>query len=146
MTTTNVQKAVAKAVTGKFAPDATINRIINLANHDLYFGPIQYDPIEEDEDFDFCQSEGIATASGEFDFSAACKRISDYADDLPSTLYYDYDADLLFESEPEGELVDTGEVNEDGEPVMEYFEPESYYIVEYREIRRILLGEVAQYL
>lgn len=53
-------------------------KLINLANSELYFGPLNEDMCESEEDWKLYQS-----------FTSACKRIREGLKDVPRKLYYD---------------------------------------------------------
>lgn len=99
--------------------------LIRLAWFDLWYGPFTGD-IEGEE------------YPG---WVAASERLAEIRDALPITLYVDLDCDYVGEEEPEGFEEDTGEVDEDGNPILEWVEPEEYYTVDRDDIARAVLGK-----
>ena len=90
---------------------------INRCRYDLYYGPLYLD--EDGEDCS-CFDEG----AHQFDFSGACTTISDYfADHVPCVVYHEDWSGCILESLPEGEEVETGVLDEDGEPILEWVDP-----------------------
>lgn len=61
---------------------------------------------------------------------SAANALREWVNDLPSTLYYDAVAEYISESEPTGEEIDG-----------EWYEPESYYVIETCDIIEALFGK-----
>lgn len=70
----------------------------------------------------------------------AAAALRDWIADLPCTLYIDEDG-FVSTSEPEGDEVDLGEVDDDGNPVLTWCDPSPYYVVEGRELIECLFGK-----
>ncbi len=66
--------------------------------------------------------------------------LRDFINDLPSTLYYDADCGCIMDLEPEGEEWDTGEVDADGDPIMQWSDPSDYWTLDRRDIVEALFG------
>lgn len=94
-----------------------VQRLINNANRDLYFGPSVAD-------------------DGYPGFRLACEAISDAVSDIEDT-YIDEDG-FIFDREPEGETCpETGE----------WIEPAPYYLIDARDLVSKVVGkELAKYL
>lgn len=126
--------AIATAIEEAYKPSDAIVKLINLANNDLYNGPI--DSFEKVE--------------GWPGFSKACAAISDALDNLwPGSLYFDEDCGALMEKEPQGEYLngETMEPCDSDDDGAEYFEPSPYYEIERSEFMRAVVGhELAGYL
>lgn len=143
MATRNIQKEISNAVreylkeTGAFSEYD--ERVASLANMDLWLGPLTLDDGTEDADFAKLHADGLVDSEGRLNFSNACDYLRGL--DIPGQLYYDEDAGMVMQSEPEGEEIE----GEDGEP--EYIEPAPYYSVDASEIARAIFGrELAPYI
>ena len=114
-------------------------RVINLATYDLYWGPVDFDDDDNDEDFEALAKLGIVCReSSAFYFGAALDYLRDI--DLPDTLYYYPEWGGLSDTEPEGYMASDAGMLEDGEE--DYFiEPEEYFTVDAGDIRDAIFGE-----
>lgn len=98
--------------------DEDLKRLIRQANFDLYFG---------------CYEEDYPG------FKSAIEEIRQFADYLPSELYYDSNCGCLLDKLPEPEF---------DEELGEYIKPylDDIYELDFKSIRSIVLGECANYL
>jgi hypothetical protein len=136
MDTKKIDSVVEKYLLEKFPMNKDTLRLRNVANYDLYFGLVG-DCVDEPAGID----DGWIYPG----FSSACDTLRAYADELPSELWVDVDCDCVMENEPEEE--DSGETDENGEPI--YYEPvwESIYHYDRRDILRAIFGrELPSYL
>lgn len=116
------------------AADPDTMKHASMADWDLYYGPgVERDPGDD----------GPAYPG----FGPACEIIKAAVDAVvPSDLCVLTDCDILVETEPEGCEMDTGEVDDDGEPVMEWCEADEYVGYDRRAILRATFGALADYL
>jgi hypothetical protein len=125
-------KLVAKHFREKMPAD--IQRLANLAYCDLYFGPLQ--------GCDVCGADYTSDCSCDVrwpGFKAAVKRVGEWADAELSDVWLDAFCGQVLESEPQGEIdVET----------QEYIEPNFEYVYHYetRDVKRVIFGEVAEYI
>jgi hypothetical protein len=124
-----IEKA-EKAICAKFAKNAKLAFYSNMANMDLYYGPVSS---EEGEKFPWRGfSNALPIIREEF------KKLN-----VPNEIYWDSGCEELLRSLPEGEEVE----NDDGK--MEYIEPylEDIFSFDSKEIKQIILGkELAEYV
>lgn len=110
-----------------------IAKLANNANTDLYHGPLYLDG-EGNICSMFDQVEGGVTA---FNFSEACRTISDWCGDNVADMYYDVDCGALLSKEPQGDE------DEDGN----WIEPLPCCEISRKEIIQTLFGtELASHL
>lgn len=105
-----------------------IERLVILALSDLHNGPVRRSTLD---------SEDARVWSG---FESATREISRWlAGNVPSVVWFDADCGSIGDREPEGYR---------DEETGEWFEPftEDTYRVESREIRRLMFGELGEYL
>ena len=127
---------VAAYLREQYPMPAGVQRAANLASLDLYFGPLSgHDVPGDDPDYAPLVAAGVISGeagSGDdrFTFSAALDLVSGYASNLPGTLYWEEDSGCVSESEPAGEEWDTGELNNDGAPILEWCDPMPYYQID----------------
>lgn len=106
----------------------------SMADWDLYYGPgVERDPGDDGPPYP--------------GFGEACEIIRAAVDAVvPSDLYVLTDCDILVTEEPEPYELDSGEVDEDGGPVMEWCEAEDCTHYDRRAILRATFGALADYL
>ena len=136
-----------------------VNRAINLATHDLYYGPAnasdcEAPPIDE---------HGNENEWAGYDFVKACKLIKEALSDLPSELFIDCDCESWSTSEPGvsgcPECEGSGEAPKDFEHAeggkceacngVGHIEPylDNTYKVERRDLKRTIVGkELSEYV
>ncbi|MCI0560917.1 MAG: hypothetical protein MN733_20725 [Nitrososphaera sp.] len=118
--------AVDQHFTNMMTPD--ILQLTNLANYDLYHGPLGPD---DDQPWP--------------GFAKATTQLSDWAEDNLCEVWYDTQSGEVLLSEPEGHY-DEDCVDEAGEH--QWVEPlwDDYYHFDYSEVKRAVFGkELAQY-
>ena len=127
--TPNTEKEMKKAIHQYFREKGiytdAINRLINTANFDLYYGPT---PEGDEPDGDGWRYPG---------FTGACAQIKDALDDVRE-IWFDSNCGEVLDREPQGEEVDG-----------EYIEPfwGDYLHLERKDVLRILLGrELVSYI
>jgi hypothetical protein len=76
-----------------------VQKLINLATFDLYYGPAGLEADEPARD-EYGNENEWAGYPG---FTSACERIAEVVDDVPSTLWLDVDAEGWTDVEPEWE-------------------------------------------
>ena len=124
----NIQEAIDNAVNEHLQISKEIQKLINLCNTDLYFGPLE---AGEDE-------EGVYPG-----FSKALNIITDELDEI-SDLWYDNMTGEIYDSETQAESAMCYE-DEEGEII--YDECHEVYHVERRDVLTTLLGkELASYI
>ena len=129
-------KAVAEYIRENHPMPQGVQRAANLATFDLYYGPLSgHDVSSDDPDYAPLVAAGVISGeagSGEdrFEFTKALDLVADYLSDLPGTLYYEPDSGCVMDREPQGEELETGEVDDEDAPVMEWCEPMPYYLVD----------------
>lgn len=142
---TKIADAIREYIAETNPIPAHVQRAANLANLDLYFGPLHgHDVAMDDPDYAPLVEAGIISGEdceGTFSYDKAMDVVSAYVDSLPSTLYYDEECGYIGDSEPKDEEWDTGEVDEDGEPIMEWCEPMPYYKLDSDDIKTAMFGK-----
>ena len=120
------EEKLDKALWTHFDPPAEINRLVNMARYDLYYGPMQ-----EGEDVDGYTYPG---------FSKAIDQINTWLSKVMEDVWYDRQSGEVLTKKPEGyEDEETGE----------YVEPmwEDYYHLKARDVVRTMFGrELGSYL
>jgi hypothetical protein len=144
-------KAIAAYIGEKHPMPQGVQRAANLATFDLYYGPLSgHDVSSDDPDYAPLVAAGVISGeagSGDdhFEFTKALDLVADYVSDLPGTLYYEDESGCVMDREPQGEELETGELDDDGEPIMEWCEPLPYYAVD--NLAGVLFGrELAKML
>lgn len=133
MAMTKLEKKISKAVEDFYRDDMTlrIQRLIQLCNMDLNFGPLKRADVEEEMGKKF-KWDGFVEATEE---------LEDWWDEFGhSQLWFDENAELVTDTEPTGyEDEETGE----------WYEPEygDFYILNTKELKRYVFGkELAPYI
>lgn len=115
-------------------PDG-LDRLIRAARLDLNYGP--FDPAE------FLETEG-------WEYPGWTTALRTIADQLPDTsdVWIDNQCGGWTDTEPQGEWIDTGDTDDDGEPAREWVEPcwEDFTHYDASDVRAALLGSLAEYL
>lgn len=146
MTINDTAKATAAEwLKGKLS--ARVLRLIALADWSLHCGP----DMDGQDDGEDSEDGSLVKWSG---FESACDEIRAAFDDLPGELWVDTQSDNVSESEPEADEYE--DVNPDYDPEDEDSEefvtvqvfPEwgDYRKFEGAELRRLVLGEMAEYV
>jgi len=127
-TTMNIEKAFQKAIGERYPIPKNIQRLINAANMDLYYGP-------------YAEGENIENEWTYPGFVSACDRISEWIDEnIPSEMYFDYDCEYISETEPEPEIDE-----ETGETIEPFWE--NWYRFERKGIIANIVGkELSSYI
>lgn len=144
-------KGLDKAIREVVEVPAYIDVASNMCRYDLMYGPAyarlpqgDVTKITDDDLSTLYRDAEESCEEGDCVVEVYTSEVGDalrtYIDDLPSTLYYDDDCGCVMTREPEGEEFDTGEVDDDGEPIMQWCEPTPYYVLGSRDIVEALFG------
>lgn len=139
-----MKRAIRQYLRDNGVLDEYTARVANLAEYDLYFGPLTLDDGTEDADFTKLLAGGLVDECANLNFSACIDFLRNA--DFPGALYYFPEWDGVSETEPEGVTVETGEIDDDGNLIREWCEPAPYYVITGRDLLRLVFGETANYL
>jgi len=132
----NLEQSLEEYLQRTCGAPQVLKNVISTLRHDLYFGPVYTDG-----------HGGEATWGDEgatqFDFSRGCRIASDWiSENVPSELWWDYDADCWMTKEPEGFYEDENDEESWVEPFWE-----TIYHVDRNQILGVFVGkELARYV
>lgn len=130
----NAKAAVSTYFAEKLTPGASQAKTDALNN--LYFGPPDTFDLESDEG-----TEEVIHRTP-MPFGKATKVLTNWWDYVGSDVWYDVQSGEVFDREPKGYEDDTGEVDDDGEPVTRWAEPrwEDYVHYDSLDAKRAFFG------